>query len=193
MVHVGATRPSNQRLPPVTGNPMSRIIFRPAWQKNDPELERLAKEFWSGHDVRLPKNVSPDNRARELCVVAYHDGRTVGVSTATIERIPQFRSRMAVYRCSVSLAFRRTPLSWRITEYSQSVLERWSLENPGQKVMGLLAVMQNRELVVRYPQVFGVANMVFAGFDPAGYPIRVAWFKHATIPTEWPPRPLKIQ
>lgn len=169
---------------------MSSIDFRTAWRKSDLALEHDAKEFWTGGTVSLPANVDPQERARELCVVAYHNERCVGVSTATIEYVPQFRVRMAVYRCSATRALRRTPLSWQITEYSQRVLEHWSLENPQDGAMGLMAVMRSRELVTRYPQVFGVANMTFVGFTPAGFPIRVAWFKHATIPTEWPPLPL---
>jgi len=165
---------------------VSAIEFRTAWKMSDSGLEHDAKAFWTGRGPRLPLKVNLDDRAYDLCAVAYYDGQTVGVSTAIIEFVPEFRSRMAVYRCAVVKAFRRTPLSWRITEYSQGILERWSMENPDEKVMGLMAVMQSRELILRYPQVFGVANMVFTGFSPHGFPIRVAWFKHATIPTEWP-------
>lgn len=170
-------------------NEKSPIVFQAAWQRADPGLERDAVDYWTGTGVNLPKGVDPHERARQLCAVAYLEDRPVGVSTATIEMVPQFRSRMAMYRCSVKLGLRHQPLSWRITEFSQSVLEQWSLEKPQEKVMGLMAVMQSRELITRYPQVFGVANMTFAGFTPAGYPIRVFWFKHATIPTDWPPWP----
>lgn len=168
---------------------MSEIEFRAAWRKANAELERDAKEFWQTRLRLLPRNVDPEARARQLCAVAYRDGAPVGVSTATIEYIKQFRSSMAVYRCAVARQFAHQPLSWRITDFSREVLERWSLENPDEKVMGLMAVMQSRELVTRYPQVFGVVNMTFTGFTPAGFPIRVAWFKHATIPVDWPPKP----
>lgn len=168
---------------------MSEIKFRAAWRKNDSELERDATEFWQTRQRVLPRNVDPRERARQLCAIAYREGVPVGVSTATIEFIKQFRVNMAVYRCAVARQFAHQPLSWRITDFSREVLERWSLENPDEKVMGLMAVMQSRELVTRYPQVFGVVNMTFTGFTPAGFPIRVAWFKHATIPTDWPPKP----
>ena len=184
----GLTR---RRTLPNRGCKMSTIEFRDAWRRSDPELERGAIEFWNSHPALLPATVSPQDRARDLCVVAYHKDRAAGVATAVLATIPQFRTRMAVFRCAVTIGLRHTPLSWQITEYSQSVLERWSLANPGEKVMGLMAVMQSRELVTRYPQVFGVANMTFVGFNEFGYPIRVAWFKHATIPTDWPPRPLQ--
>jgi len=170
---------------------MSGVQFREAWKRADPELEHDAKQFWLGRGKLLPNNVTPEDRAKDLCAVAYYEGKPVGVSTAVLIHVQQFRTRMAVFRCAVAKAVRRTPLSWRITEYSQGVLERWALANPDEKVMGLMAVMQSRELVTRYPEVFGVANMTFTGFNEMGYPIRVAWFKHATIPTEWPPRPAK--
>ncbi len=169
---------------------MSDVVFRSGWRKNDGQMEEDAKAFWRTHKAgRLPPKVDPDERARELCAIAYRDGHPIGVSTAKIMFVEQFRSFMAYYRCAVASEFGREPLSWRITDFSRETLERWSLEHPDEKVMGLMAVMQSKTLVTRYPQVFGVVNMTFTGFTQAGYPIRVAWFKHATIPTDWPPRP----
>ena len=169
---------------------MSAITYRPAWRKADPELERDAIAFWAKREKLLPRGVNPEARAKELCAVAYLDGKTVGVSTATLEPVPQLRCRMAVYRCAVAVGMRHQPLSWTITDYSREVLEQWSLENPNEKVMGLLAILQAREFVERYPMIVGPANMAFVGFTQNGYPIRVAWFKHAAIPTDWPPKPL---
>ena len=169
---------------------MSAITFQTAWRKADPGLERDAKAFWLSNRFKLPAHVDPNQRANQLCAIAYIDGRPVGVSTATIETIEQFRCRMAVYRCAVKIGLRHTPLSWSITEYSRDVLEHWSLEHPAEKVMGLMAVMQSRELILRYPEVVApAANLVFVGFTPTGFPIRVSWFKNATIAVEWPPRP----
>lgn len=171
---------------------MSDVVFKSGWRKNDAEMEEDAKTFWGTNRAgRLPPRVDVNERARELCAIAYRDSTPIGVSTAKIMYIEQFRSLMAYYRCSVASEFGREPLSWRITDFSRETLERWSLEHPEEKVMGLMAVMQSKTLVTRYPQVFGVVNMTFTGFTPAGYPIRVAWFKHATIPTDWPPRPSK--
>lgn len=168
---------------------MSEITYRMAWRKNDPELERDAIGFWEERQKLLPQGVAPESRAKELCAVAYRDGETVGVATATLEFVPQLRCRMAVYRCAVSLGMRHKPLSWTITEYSQDMMEEWSRENPDQKVMGLLAIMQAKEFIVKYPEIVTPARMAFIGFTPAGFPIRVFWFKHARIPTDWPPKP----
>ena len=170
---------------------MAGIAFRTAWNKDDETLRQDAVAFWRGGPQLLPQGVDPIARARELCAVAYRDGSVVGVSTVTIEFVPQFRSRMALYRCSAAPDLLTIPpLSWRITDYSREVLEKWSLENPDEKVMGLMAIIQAQSLIEHYPQIVAPANMAFTGFTPAGFPIRVAWFKHATIPTEWPPRPL---
>lgn len=166
---------------------MSAITFRTAWRRDDAEIERDAKAFWRSRAGLLFANVNLDAQARELCAVAYSSDQLVGVSTASIEFVEQFRRRMSIYRCAVSAGLRHEPLSWQITDYSREILEQWSLENPDEKVMSLLAVMQSKVLVTRYPDVFGVANMTFTGFLPSGFPSRVAWFKHATIPTDWPP------
>ena len=103
---------------------MSTITFRTAWRKADKEIERDAIAFWQKKGNLLPAQVSPEARARQLCAVAYRDGEPVGVSTATIEFVPQFRMRMAAYRCAVDIGLRRQPLSWSITEYSRDLLEQ---------------------------------------------------------------------
>jgi len=172
---------------------ISAITFRTAWCKDDKALEEDAKSFWRSQEkhFKLPEDSNADQRAKEHCAIAYSEGGPVGIATATLEFVPLFRTNMAVYRCAVSHdAVTVPPLSWRITEYSREVLEQWSLDNPAAKIMGLVALMTAKGFILPYPQIVAPANMVLSGFTPEGYPIRVAWFKHATIPTEWPPRPL---
>lgn len=160
---------------------MTETIFEPAWRRADPKLENHAKEFWARLKI-LPANVSADDRVKELAVVAYSNERIVGVSTATIDFIPQFKSNMTLFRCACETALRRTPLSEQITDYTRRLLETWSEENPDERVMGMMVIVESPQLVRNYPSVFGPASLNFAGFSERGFPLRVAWFKHATIP-----------
>lgn len=186
-------KPGQQSRNKITGTRMSEITYRAAWRKNDPELERDALTFWDSKKKLLPQNADANKRVKQLCAVAYRDEKPVGVSTVSIEFVPQLRLRMAVYRCSVAIGMRRKPLSWTITDFSREVLEEWSLAHPEEKCMGLLAVLQAREFVERYPMVTGPANMTFIGVTPQGFPVRVSWFKHAEVPNTWPPKPLPRQ
>jgi len=160
---------------------MSEIVFEWAWRRNDPKLVEDAIGFWNWRKI-LPPNVKPEVRAKELCAVAYRDGKAVGVSTATIDYMPQFKTKMAVYRCACATALRRVPLSVQITDYTRLEMEKWAAANPEEGVMALAALVESPQLIRNYPSVFGSAEMVFMGFAPTGQPLRVAWFKHATVP-----------
>jgi hypothetical protein len=75
---------------------MAEITFRNAWRKSDAALVRDAREFWRSLDVLSPEQI--DERASELCALAYSEGRVVGASTANVFAFPRLRSRFASIR-----------------------------------------------------------------------------------------------
>jgi hypothetical protein len=167
---------------------MAEIVFKPAWRKDDPELERDAIAFWRRMKI-LPPNVRPEDRAKELCAVIYKDGEAVGVSTITLDYMKQFRGRLAMWRISIAPFFRRRDLATELGIFTRDVMEQWSLENPAEGVMGVGAVIQARQLIQQRPSVYWPGGMMFMGYMPSGHPLRVCWFKHAVVSTEWPPVP----
>ncbi len=166
---------------------MSDTVFKPAWRKNNPALEADAIAFWRKSKF-LPKGVAAEERAKELCGLVYRDGEVIAVSTITIQKIPRFRCRIAMYRCAASPSFRRSPYSLQVTNESRALMEQWSLEHPEEGVMGLAAAIESKLLERHMPSVFWPAALIFMGYMPNGQQLRVAWFKHATVNPKAPTR-----
>lgn len=70
------------------------IRYVSAWRRRDPALERDAVAMWTEMKI-LPAGVKPEDRARELCVLAYHGDRLVGITTAQIQPYAPVRQRFA--------------------------------------------------------------------------------------------------
>lgn len=156
--------------------------FRPAWRKADPAIEADVRAFWNAMRLIPPPEI--ERRIPELIAVAYVEGKLVAVSTAEFSILPQLRARFAMYRCLVSPEYRRHHLSYRISAYSREVLEQWSLENPGEKVVGMAAIIQAREYKQKQQEAmwpeYGL-NLNLIGYNNVGSQVRVAWFKHARV------------
>ncbi|MGZ8337543.1 MAG: hypothetical protein ACXWU1_12860, partial [Allosphingosinicella sp.] len=157
------------------------VDLRPAWRLDDPEIEQDAIAFWSRLSL-LGAGTDPARRAKELVAAAYQSDRLVGVATAWLERLEQLRGRFAVYRCAVDPDSRRHLVSTALTVFARDVLERWSVAHPGERVLGLAAVIESRSLVERqkYP-VWENTGLNLVGYDRDGRQVRVAWFAHARV------------
>jgi hypothetical protein len=164
----------------VTANPAELIPgfeLRPAWRLDDARIEADAVAFWNRLKI-LPPGVSPEQRAKELIAVVYRDGEIVGVHTATIERLEQVRTRLAMLRSAVDPDYRRTHVSMALTLYSRALLERWSRDNPHERLGGLGAILESAQLAERGKQPYWPqTRFVLAGFLPDGRQIRISWFE----------------
>jgi GNAT superfamily N-acetyltransferase len=161
---------------------MPEITFRNAWRKSDAGLVRDAREFWLSLDVLSPEQI--DERASELCALAYSEGRIVGASTANVFAFPRLRARFAYYRTMIDPGFRRQRLASRLCVYSRDRLAEWGRENPEEKLKGLFIVLEAEEF--RGRQHVPLArqldlNLVLVGYTPKGYQMRVVWFPDATV------------
>jgi hypothetical protein len=151
--------------------------FRPAWRLNDPQIEKDAIEFWNRLGI-LPRNVKPEERVKELTAVAYRDGRVVGVHTARLGRLDQVRARLAMLRSAVDPDCRRTRVSFALTLYTRALLERWANEHPEERLAGLGAILESRELAGRGNEPYWpTTRFILSGFMPDGRQLRVSWFE----------------
>lgn len=160
------------------------IGFRFAWKARDPEVLAGARQFWRDLGGALtPEEI--EERSSELCAVAYSAGEVIGVSTVRMTDYPRLGGRFAFYRTVVAPAFRRQEVAARLCAYSRDRLAQWSLENPEEKVKGLLIAVQSDELFLkrRHLPIISLQGLdfVFAGYGQTGYQIRVIWFAHTTI------------
>lgn len=158
--------------------------LRPAWRLHDARVEADAAAFWRRTGI-LPPDVAPERRAKELICVAYKGDSVVGVHTATIERVNQVRARLAMLRSAVDPDVRRTRVSMAMTLYARALLERWSRDNPHERLAGMGAILESEQLAERgkepwWPQT----RFILAGFLADGRQLRISWFEDFRLDAE---------
>lgn len=162
---------------------MVQVSFQFAWRNADPDFVGDARAFWREIGVVMtPEEM--DQRANELCALAYADGKVAAVSTTHLFDLPRLRSRFFYYRTVVGAGFRRQNLASRLCVYSRDRLADWSREHPEEKMKGLFIVIQAEEF--RNRQHVPIATqldlkLVLVGYTTGGYQMRVVWFDDATV------------
>jgi hypothetical protein len=122
--------------------------------------------------------VTPEERAKEVVLAAYNEGRMVGVVTAEIGLFEQVRARVAMLRGSVDPDFRRSHVAVAMFYQSLETLEAWAAANPGERVAGVGGILESRELagIQRIP-FWPQTRFNLIGFTPDGRQIRLRWFR----------------
>jgi hypothetical protein len=152
--------------------------MRPGWHRGDAELEADAIAFWQRLG-NLPADTSPEARAKELVAGCYKQGRLVAVQTAKIVRLEFLRARFAMLRTSVDPEARRGHAASTMAYYVRDHLEAWAADHPQEKVAGIAAILESRELadLARIPFWPGT-GLRLAGYTAEGRQIRISWFSH---------------
>ena len=154
------------------------VTVEPAWRRNDARLEGEAIAFWTRLGL-LPQGVAPEQRAKELVAVARRGGELIGVSTATLDHYAPLDSRMAFFRAAVDPNHRRTHAAIALAAESREILERWAAENPGERVGGMLGIVENRGLGPPLLEPYWpTTRLTLIGFAPDGRQVRAYWFPH---------------
>lgn len=160
---------------------MEELRFVQAWRRDDPRCVADAKAFW--RQMGMTDDVA-EQRAGELCVVAYQGDDLAGVSTAKPGEFAPLKARFVHLRCAVSPAARRKDVAARIIGHTRSVLEAWAADNPEEKLLGMVAVLQSHELREKQREpiwpIYGI-DLTLIGYTSGGEQIRVGWFRHARV------------
>lgn len=152
------------------------IDLRAVWRVTTPAIEADAIAFWQRLSL-LPPDVDPAKRAKELAAVAYRDGELVGVMTAALQQVDAVRARLAMIRAAVDPAHRQTHVVMALLLCARATIERWSYTHPEEKVAGLGAILQSRDLVERQRQPFWPQSRLgLAGYTADGSQFRISWF-----------------
>jgi hypothetical protein len=156
------------------------VELRPAWRLDDPHILSDAIAFWKRLGI-LPRNVTPEARAKELVLVAYQHGRIVGVVTAELGVLPQVRARMAMLRGAVDPELRRSQVGYAMLPAAPKMLETWSAEHPHERLAGIGGIggiIESPELAAVQSQPYWpISRFGLIGFTPDGRQIRVSWFE----------------
>jgi hypothetical protein len=161
--------------------PAEDLEIRPGWRAGDAQLEADATAFWKRLGL-LPAHVDPEARAKEIVLGAYREGRLVGVMTAIVGPLDFLRARFAFLRTAVDPEDRRGHAAATMAYHARALLERWSAEHPEEKLAGLGAALESRQLaeIAREPYWPGT-RLMLARFLPDGRQVRVSWFSHYRV------------
>jgi hypothetical protein len=164
---------------------VGEVKLLPVWQRNDAKITADAISFWRKLDA-LPPNVSPESRAKELCVAAYLEKEVVGVSTIALDVLPQLRCHFGFFRCLVAPQHRQEGLARKLSVLSRRVLAKWSEENRSERVLGMAAIVDNPKLdelskAPVWSVTPGLNGLTLIGYTVDGRQIRVSWFEHARL------------
>jgi hypothetical protein len=154
------------------------LEIRPGWRRGDAQLEADAIAFWERLG-NLPPGTSAQDRARELVLGGYRDGRLIGVQTARIARLDQPRARFALVRTAVDREARRGHAAATMAYEGRDLLEAWALAHPEEKLAGIAAIVESDDLaeIARTPYWPGT-RLMLAGYTKEGRQIRLSWFSH---------------
>lgn len=160
---------------------MNSVIMVPAWQRNDAKVAGDAMHFWRALKA-LPRGVTAEERARELCAAAYIGDELVGVSTIALGYSQLVRCRLGFFRCLVSPAHPDRRLARRLTLLSRQLLSDWSNEHPEEKILGMAAILEspNFDRLGKRP-IWPETGLWLVGYMPDGRQIRLTWFDHARL------------
>ena len=157
---------------------MAKITYVSAWQKRDERRERDAIALWKEHGV-LPPGVTPEERAREICCLAYDGKRLAAISTIDIRPYrPLLNKRFGFLRVFTSPEYEGREISIGLAKECRRLLEEWSVANPSEKLDGMAAVYQSPKYG-KYP--VGKSGLTLTGFTPEGHQVVVVWFNHLPV------------
>lgn len=157
---------------------MAKIRYVTGWRKNDEAMVRDAIELWQAHDI-LPRNVTPEKRAKEICCLAYDGKRLAGISTIDIKPYEPLRNkRFGFLRVFTQPDYEGQEIAVGLAKECRRVLEEWSIANPDEKLAGMAAIYQSPKLG-KYP--VGQSGLTLVGYTPEGHQVVVIWFNHLPV------------
>jgi hypothetical protein len=148
--------------------------FRNAWRKDDGKVEADAIALWQRLNI-LPQGVSPQARAKELCVAAYDSDRLAAITTATIDTLQVVRAKMLFLRALVAPEYRSRKVVVPLTLRTHEALSQYALDNPQMRLGGTVAIVTSTPGI--YKPV-GSADMVLIGYTARNEPVTLRWFDH---------------
>lgn len=157
---------------------MGTITYVSGWRKGDAKLERDAIAAWAAHGA-MPQGVAPEERAREICCLAY-DGETLAaISTVEIKPCRPLRDRRFGYLRVFTLPeYEGREIAIGLAIHCRDALEAWAKDNPGERLCGMAAIYQSPKLG---PTPVGKSGLTLIGYTPEGYQHRIVWFPHVLV------------
>ncbi|PKQ07476.1 MAG: hypothetical protein CVT72_03010 [Alphaproteobacteria bacterium HGW-Alphaproteobacteria-11] len=157
---------------------MINIRYVSGWRKRDPKIEADVIAVWRERGI-LPPDTAPEDRAKQICAVAYDGKKVCGISTVEIASYAPLRNkRFGFLRVFTLPDYSQQTVAIGLATECREILRAWSVANPGERLAGMAAVYQSPKLG-HYP--IGESGLTLIGYTREGYQMRVIWFNHLPL------------
>jgi GNAT superfamily N-acetyltransferase len=157
--------------------------FVTAWRKNDPKLEAEAKQIWGATGV-LPDQTTPDERAKEIALIAYQDNKLAAISTLNVRPFDYLRQKFAFVRLTVLPEFRKLDIGRVLLRNTFTMIQDYAKTHPEEQIAGVASVLIVAG-IGKYPIGREIRHTLI-GYTPQNEQIRVTWFDHFEVPPNAP-------
>ena len=152
----------------------NKLVFKDVWRKNDAKAEQDAIAAWQAAGA-IPAGQNPMARAKDLCAVAYDNGKLAAVSTVQVQAVPIVREKMAMMRVFVLPDYRERNLVPQMSTAIFEAMRGYATTHQGERVAGVVGLMP---LNVYVEKPVTEAGFTFTGFTPKNDRIFLRWFDH---------------
>ena len=152
------------------------------WKDITPSLQAELVDLWRGtHAIADP--VRAAQRARQaVCVARDETGAVCGVGTAILRVPPRLRQPVYYYRQFFAPHVRGRKLALPFFNRARDVLQAYNAGLAAPESLGVLLELENRQLASHYTRPWEpAAESAFIGYSPRGLPLRVSYFRDATL------------
>ncbi len=149
------------------------------WQQEDHYDQVI--HFWNQLRV-LPEKVKPNDRAKELVIMARDGDRVIGVTTAARVKVNQLNDNFLFsFRILIHPEYRRPGLSSKLTVLTRDFLEQLYAEKKTDCI-GMMVITDKTEYVkIRNEAVWRASKLTYIGTLKDGRHMRIFYFKGARI------------
>lgn len=152
----------------------NKLVFKDVWRKNDAKAEQDAIAAWQAAGM-IPAGQNPMARAKDLCAVAYDNGKLAAVSTVQVQPMQVVRENMAFMRAFVLPEYREQNLVPQLSATVFEAARTHAVAHTGERVAGVVGLMP-QGVYVEKPVT--EAGFTFTGFTPKNDRIFLRWFDH---------------
>jgi len=150
------------------------------WRNCPADIRDKLIAYWNEHNI-LTRPELIRQRLNTVVAVALHKSRIVGVWSAGIG--PFFRDDLnfSIINTSTAPDYRNKRIPVMLGEAAFDYLESWSKENPVERLMGVLYVLETDRYSHRGNIPYPGGGEYLAAFNKKNRPVFVKWFTHARV------------
>lgn len=161
------------------------LVLENIFKNVSPDVKKKIQALWKSEGALEDEKIIEERLGQVVYIVLDSESGTVaGVSTAEKKKVQTLNNNYFYeFRCFIGEAYRVAGLDVKLSKITFDFLESISHQD-GNNPIGILSVLENEKLQhepVWRRAVWPEIEMYFVGYNSAGNPMRVHYFKGARI------------